>query len=292
MALAGASALAAALASAQMVGHGMAPPARPLHARLALADAVALGTVERVELGRIAVMDARAWRGAPGPRFEVKRAPSQAPELRVGDRVLWLLRGARSPYVLLDEPRELLVIDPARAALVEDALARLLEAGDDASRRAAYLDWIDGEDAGLRAIALRALADRAAGGVPRETSLERARIALDPSRPEAVRLASASLASQHREGLALLYAGIARPDAAPPVVGISLGLGVLGQDPAVTDAVLAALSHPNPEVRRAALGPAKGVITDPRVRRAVEAALDEVDPELRRNLETTLDVVH
>ena len=71
-------------AGAQMGGHGMPSPPRPLHQRLAEADVLALGAVARVDTGRFAIADAEAWRGTPGSAFEIKRAPSAGTDGRVG----------------------------------------------------------------------------------------------------------------------------------------------------------------------------------------------------------------
>ena len=71
-----------AFAPAATAQHGLPPPARPLHARMAEADVVALGTVERVEMGRIEVTDAAVVSGEPGERLMRKRSPSREPALR------------------------------------------------------------------------------------------------------------------------------------------------------------------------------------------------------------------
>jgi hypothetical protein len=74
-----------------------APEPRPLHVQLAGVDAVAIATVAAVGLGRIQLVEARAVLGNPPATFELKRAPSAPPPLAEGDRVLLLLRGARTP---------------------------------------------------------------------------------------------------------------------------------------------------------------------------------------------------
>jgi hypothetical protein len=272
----------------------MPPPSRPLHLRLAQADVVAIGEVERVELGRIAVRGAQALRGEAGERFVIKRAPSRAPQLAAGDRALFLLQGAREPFVLVDEPRELLrLADPAREARWRDSLATLLAAGDDADAvLAAYLAWIDGDDDELRAAATRALSERRtpdAPPLPAAAALRRAAIALDPARPEAVRRASAGVACTAPEGLAALLVGVARDDVDPEVVKIALATGGLQRADGTSRATARALAHANPAVRGIGLGVAGWFAADPAVRAALErVARSDPDPALRAEAERTL----
>jgi hypothetical protein len=281
-----AAAAAPGRASAQ-IGHGLPAPARPLHVRLARADVVAIGEVERVELGRIAVRPLHVLRGAPADGFAVKRAPSRAPELAPGDRVLLLLAGARAPYVLVDEPREVVKLaDPAREELWRAALAGLVAAGDEpGALLAAYLGWIDGADDELRQSAVRALANRRADSavpLPPEVARERARIALDPARPAPVRRASATLACLAQEGLAALLAGLGRADVDPAVAQIALASGGLARADGMGDATVRALGHPSADVRRAGVGIAALLAGDASVRRALErVARSDPEEELR-----------
>jgi hypothetical protein len=90
------------------------PSKRPLHARVALADGAAIATIEAVGLGRIRVRDAIPVLGDVTPAFELKRAPWHPPALEPGDRAL-LLRGARSPYVLVDDGEETRVLADAES---------------------------------------------------------------------------------------------------------------------------------------------------------------------------------
>src|SRR5262245_33454585 len=93
---------AAAAAGAQPIGHGLPPPLRSCHERLAAADVVAVVRVERVDPGRIALRLEAALASAPPAAFEAKRSPLHPPPLASGDRALLLLRGDRPPYVLTD----------------------------------------------------------------------------------------------------------------------------------------------------------------------------------------------
>ena len=95
-------------APAQRLGvHGRLelPSGRPLHVRVALADAAAIATVDAVELGRIRVRDAVPVLGDVVAAFELKRAPSRPPALEPGDRALLILRGARPPCAPSAAPR-------------------------------------------------------------------------------------------------------------------------------------------------------------------------------------------
>lgn len=288
------SAFAAPERASAQLGHGLPPPARPLHLRLARADVVAIGEVERVDVGRIAVRPLHVLRGAPDASFAVKRAPSRAPELAAGDHALFLLAGAREPYVFVDEPREVLRFsDAAREELWRSALGALVAAGDDpAAVLAAYLAWIDGDDDELRASAVRALAERRAAGavpLPPRTALERARIALDPTRPAPVRRASASVACLADEGLAALLAGIGRADVDPAVAQIALASGGLSRADGIADATVRALAHPSSDVRRAGVGIAALVAGDGSVRRALErVARADPDEALRSDANRAL----
>jgi len=297
--------LAAGPAGAQLGPHGLRPPPRTLEERLAAADAVAVGTVESVELGRIAVRDARAVRGAPGERFAVKRDPSRPPEVEPGDRVLWILRGAREPFLLVDEPRELLIFeDAAQARRLAAALRDLESAETRRELRALYVEWIEGGDERLREHGVRALtasspagaADGAEGPLlDAELARERARAALDPGLPEAARLASARVALGDPAGLEALLAGVGHPDVHPQAVQLALGVGALlgsrtgATSEGVTEAALAALSHPSPAVRAAGVRSAAALVAEPRVREALRRlAEEESDPEVRRQARAVL----
>jgi len=292
-ALAGLAAVCVAPGARAQMGHGLPPPARPLHLRLAEADVVAIASVERVEIGRIALRDVRALRGAPGERFEIKRAPSRAPALAEGDQALFLLAGARAPYLMVDEPRELLRLsDAAQRERWQAALASLLGAGDDPDALLqAYLAWIDGDDAELREAATRALTDRRvlAVEIPPAVAVRRAAIALDAGRPEEVRRSSAGVASLTLEGVAALLAGMARADIDPAVAQIALASGGMQRAPGMPAATARAVAHANPEVRRAGLALAGWFAADPAVRAAVErVAKSDPDPDLRTQAERAL----
>lgn len=271
-----------ALAPAASAQHGLPKPPRPLHVRLAEADIVALGKIERVEMGRIDVTNAVALRGEPGDRFRLKRSPSQPPGLAPGERVLLLLRGARTPYLLVDEPRE--ILKPAseeEAALWQAALGELLGAEGEAAQRDVYLDWVDGPDDELRQAATRALADRRASTlpIPPEMARERARIALDPGRPLAVRRASAGIACQDPAGTRILLAGLGTPGLDPAVVQLTLALGASQGLEGLQPALVAALRSPDPEIVAAAIPTAAFAASGPEVRAELARIAEQGESE-------------
>ena len=180
---------------------------RPLHALAASADAIALGTIESVSEGRIQVREVIAIEGAVPAELELKRAPSNPPAFSPGDHVLLLLRGARSPYVLADEPRESVVVPPGgndrwTVALrtFQDARTKPVELRD------LYFTWLDGDDNVLRDLGLRGLYDPAAPFQPMPPALgaESARRALDPAYSAEIRRARAAVAVLSTEGYAVL----------------------------------------------------------------------------------------
>ena len=117
---------------------------RPLLARLDLADAVAIASVERVELGRVHLRDAEVLIGSVPGSFELKRAPSSPPPLAPGERALLLLRGARSPYLLVDAPAELRKLpDAAAEGRWRGAVLALSEKRGDPALLELYLAWLD-----------------------------------------------------------------------------------------------------------------------------------------------------
>jgi hypothetical protein len=252
--------------------HGLPPAARPLHVRLQEADVVAIGTVERVETGRVDVAEAVVLRGGADDRFRLKRSPARPHGLAAGERVVLLLRGARTPYVLVDEPREIRRLpDAAEEARWRSALEALLAADDPAAQRDVYLAWIDGPDDELRQAASRALADRRSQPlpVPPELARERARIALDPARPQAVRRASAGVAGQHPAGTAALLAGLG-DGVDPGVTQLALALGAMQRAEGFTPALVSALRSSDPAVVEAAIPAATLSASGPGVRAELE----------------------
>ena len=144
--------LAPGPAAAQGIGHPVPPGQRPFHDRVAQLDVAAVVRVERVDEGRIDVVREAALAGAPPERFLVKRSPLSPPPLATGDRALLLLRGERPPYVLADQPFEVIRLEgDAMVARWSEAVRQVVAKRDaPAALVAVYLDWIDGGPETLR----------------------------------------------------------------------------------------------------------------------------------------------
>jgi hypothetical protein len=275
--------------AAAQLGHGTATGPRPLHLRLAAADVVAIATIEDVRDDRVALRDARVLRGDAPPQFELKRAPSKGIPYAVGLTVLLPLRGARSPYVLVDDARELVVLrDEAARAAWSDGVQALLAAGDDREALLdVYLAWLAGADEPLREAAGAALVDPRAQLVPvsADRAVERARAALGPALPAPARRVSAILAAGRPEGAAALVPGLADPGADPQVLETALRGAVRWRLPALDDALLAGLAHANPAVRRAAVKAIETAGSPPGLARLPEVARQDADEGVRREAE-------
>jgi hypothetical protein len=142
----------AGAAGAQPTGHPIPPGPRAFHVRLSAVDVLAVVRIERIDEGRIAVRLEDALAGSPPEAFEVKRSPLRPPPLAMGDRALLLLRGDRPPYVLADEPSEVIrLTDDAMAARWSAAARAVLASRDDpAALAAVYADWTLHGPASLR----------------------------------------------------------------------------------------------------------------------------------------------
>jgi hypothetical protein len=285
-------------ARAQLVGlggHPMPSGPRPPHALSAESDAAAIGTIDAVELGRIRVRDALSLYGDVPPRFELKRAPSNPPKLEAGQRVLLLLRGARSPYLVVGDEREQLgaVADGAEARL-GPALRALHDAVADPTRlRDLYLGWSDGGDTVLRSLAQRGLTapDAPFLPLPPEIVVPRARRALDPTLPTPRRLDAAAIAVLSPQGAAALLGGVpvAGDPAGTQVLELALAGGLLReQGPAVEAALLRCLASPDAAVRRVALRYARGIATPPLRQAVARLAAGDPDPGVKQAAVETL----
>lgn len=241
------------------VGHPLPERPRSLAERLERADAVALVTVESVGTARLRVRREELLLGETPERFTVKRAPAAPPPLAEGDRAILLLRGARPPYVLVDEPSETIrLADASAEARWLRALRTLRDHAARPERLAeAYASWIDEGPETLRQLGFWALVERFAadpegfGAIARE----RARAAADPALPAEARRRSAALATRTGGGTgALLEALAAQPEAAEPgVVETALREGARHERPELERALRATLGHESAPVRRAAL---------------------------------------
>lgn len=290
--------LAAAPAAAQHpLGHPLpdaVPGVRPLHERLPRADAAAIAVVERVDPGRLEVAEAVAVLGELPERFAVKRRPSTPPPLQRGDRAVLLLRGARPPYVLVDEPSEVLVLEsPADATRWLAALSELDAAQPDPDRLVAlYGEWLEGPSATLRRAALAGLADERPGFRPLpDDVVERiVELAVAPDAEHATRLRAAVLASAVPEAQDVLLARLPGGAGADvEVLGAALRRGLLTRHPGTAGAVERALAHDDPSVRKAALGLTVSLARQPGIVAAVtRLAASDPDEGVRAAAERAL----
>jgi hypothetical protein len=293
-------AAAAALLAAPAPGAAQAvhpdPPERhprALHLRLAECDALALARVEAALPGRIQLTLLAALRGQLPPRFELKRAPSAPPPLAPGERALLLLRGARSPYLLVDRPDELWKLEGGESerALAE-AVAALDAAGSRPAEQAAvYAGWLGSGDAPLARAAAQGVAGDAAllAVAPPDLAVRLADAALDA--PDAALREAASRAAAHDPAvLRRVLAGLPGAAADAEVVTRALAAGLRQQPEAARAAALRALAHPSSSVRLAALRLGSLLAADPALRAeltrlASEDADEEVRLAARRGLE-------
>ncbi|MGI9432667.1 MAG: hypothetical protein ACR2PQ_10655 [Myxococcota bacterium] len=240
-------------------GHPLPRQVRPLHERLAVADAVAVATIGEVQTGRIELLDVSSLLGNVPQRAQLKRSPSLPLEVSAGDRVLLLLRGARSPYLSVDAPRETVVLsDPADEARWSEAIRTLDAAREQPEAWAEiYSGWLDSDSGSLRDLALASLADVRAPFQPLPGSLfaARAAAAWDPARSLEVRRTSAQLAALQAGGAAVLASHAARcdPELDPEIFVYSVTSAVRYRAPDREPALLCALSQPLASIRLSAL---------------------------------------
>jgi hypothetical protein len=286
--------LVAPSARAQMGFHPMPKPPAPLHERIAQADVVAVGRIEAVEPGRLRVGDAVVVSGGADARFEVKRAPASPPPLEAGQSALLVMRGARSPYVLVGEARETTALaDASSAPRVAEAVAELVRArADEASLRELYFAWLDADVAVLREWAVLGLVaeNQPLRPLPGDLLERAARSALDPARSPEARRGFAEVAVRSREGAALLVAKVpgSVSESDPQVASLALMAG-RGFDLAETPAALSrTLRHERVEVRRAGISIARSFELEA-VRAELErTAANDPEEELRNEARRTL----
>lgn len=307
------SAVLAALALAQaaaappgaapgVAGHGAQIPflaTRPVHARIALADAAVAATVERVETGRIYVRDAVPVFGSAPAAFSLKRGPSRPPGLVPGERYLLLLRGARAPYGLVDSAEEIVRLDgEATEAAWIRAVQDALSAPHGASLASLYTSWLASGTASLERAAVRGLFEEDVAPLPPEGAARLMEIAAGPARPDTdrgMRFVAALAALRSPAGQAALLerlsTGGGDPD--PEVLGMALrGAAVahsLGRGTDPKPAMLGALRHASAEVRGAALAAVVAAAADPEIQAELaHMAGADPDPELRERARRTL----
>lgn len=272
----------APLARAQ---HPLPSAGRPLHLRIAAADVVAVATIGTIDEGRIQVRDATILRGTAAKSFEIKRSPGHPPPFVTGVPAVLLLRGARPPYVLVDEPREVIVpSDAAGAQRWTEALRALFAAGDDPDKLLhTYLLWLDGDDETLREAAAAAFSDARAPFLPLgpKDAIDRANAAIDPRRSATNRRTSALLAATNPAGAEALLAGVPGPAEDAQVVAMALRATTSAPRDRREAALLRALASDDPAMRRAALMSASLVWTEAVAAKVAEIAKSDPDAGLR-----------
>jgi hypothetical protein len=235
--------------------------------------------------GRVEIRDATLLRGNAPASFEIKRSPAKPLPFATGVPAVLLLRGARSPYVLVDEPREIVLLrDVADAKRWTDALQALEAASAEPNRLLQiYLAWLDGDDEKFREAAGAALSDFRAPFLPlgREDALLRARAALDPGRPAPTRRVSAMLAMTQADGAAALVEGIPGEAADPQLIATALRAVIPVARERRVAALLRALADEERDVRRAALSAAPALWSDAVAARVATMAASDPDPQVR-----------
>jgi hypothetical protein len=282
-------------ARAQRLGvHGRLglPSERPLHVRVALADAAAIATIEAVGLGRIRVRDAIPVLGDVAAAFELKRAPSRPPALEPGDRALLILRGARPPYILVDDGDETRTLFGAASEVLWREALREVHRSLGAGLLDVYRSWLDGAQAPLRRAAVIGLGDPEAPfqPLPPLVADRLALLAIDPDADLELRRLSGRVATQSEVGRRALLVRLPGGDGADSqVLAQALRIATVEASPGAGDALQRALRHPRVDIRLSALriGPifdgdaaARGEFErlaaedpDPRVRAAALRAL-------------------
>ena len=282
--------LVLAFAPTARAQHPLPPGPRPLHLRIAAADIVAVGMVGAITDGRVEIRDATVLRGDAPASFEIKRSPAKPLPFATGVPAVLLLRGARSPYVLVDEPREIVLLRDAADATRWTAALQALEAASAEPNRLLqiYLAWLDGDDENLRDAAGAALSDFRAPFLPlgREDALLRARAALDPKRAAPTRRVSALLAVTQADGAAALVEGIPGEAADPQVIATALRAVIPVAREQRVAALLRALADEERDVRRAALNAAPTLWTDAVAARVATMATSDPDPQARADAQS------
>jgi hypothetical protein len=284
--------LASAAPSAAQRGHGVrGPTERALHIQLMASDLVAIGSVQDVAPGRIRIGDLRAVEGEIGGSIELKRSPSRPPGLEAGARVVLLLRGARSPYLLVPSAEEVLRIadDPGEARMIT-ALRDLREAlADPAALVERYHAWLTGSEEDLRSLAETALVNPSPPLERLDPSYVQTLvgIATDPALPLDERRAAARVAGSTESGVAALLAVLpfeGRADTDPQLLREVLRLGALRASPEINGALIRSLRHERAEIRQTALGMGPIMTRVPALRAEVERLAREDPSESVRRL--------
>jgi hypothetical protein len=249
-----------------------------------------------VELGRIHVRGARPVLGRVPEIFELKRAPSRPPRLRPGSRVVLILTGARSPYLLVSTADEIIPVPDAGTERTWTKALRALDAVKDRPARLEelYFAWLIGAEEALRPAASLGLRDSEAAFRPlsaqRVASL--VDLATDAALTPTRRRAAAEVAASQREGADSLLMRLPRPadEADALLLSDTLRRGALLRSGQVTPALARCLTHPRPEIRRAALRFGSLLTADEAGRAELErVAQEDPVPEIQQAAARVLD---
>ncbi|MCP3984885.1 MAG: hypothetical protein GY723_10885 [bacterium] len=272
---------------------------RPLQARVALADLVVVAEIVGLSDGRIEAVSANRLKGTAPDRFEIKRRGSAGPPLAIQDRALLLLRGARSPFVLVDEPAETirLLDTPGEDAWTQAITDVLTHRNNPSVLASAMLEWIDEGPAALRDTALISLGPllAASDALRDEIALDRAAAAARSELPAEARAISAKLAGECEIGQDRLVAELAGADGLEASsLALALRLGSLRGHADLETLYRRALDSNDPELRRVA---ARDPATALKIGQFAENALTrlaEEDPDqlVRRAARKTLTRMH
>lgn len=293
--------LISASAEAQ-VGHPSAGRPRAIHERLDASDRVIRIRVGAISEGRIAVEEATPLVGEATAPFEIKRSPLRPPPLVEGDEAIVFLRGARPPYVLVDEPGEVIRLghagagEEARIQRWGDAIGALAAGREESAALAeTYLDWIDGGPVSLRALGANGILDL----IERDPSLsagigaERVAHVVDPAAAIDARRISARLAAANPRSSAALCEAVASSKLALDAALTEITLRACGRarSPAAITLLERAGGHQDVTLRGAAVRSLALIATTaPERTLALAKQLAENDPDssVRRAAERML----
>jgi len=272
---------------------------RPLQDRLGQADLIVVADIVALSPGRIEVAVVSPLAGAAPDRFEVKRRRSSPPPLAVDDRALLLLRGARAPYVLVDEPAETirLVGAPGEKTWTEAVQAVLAHRDDPSTLAVRMLGWIDDGPAALRDTALVSLLPllEASEGLRDEVALERAAAAARSELPDEARAISAQLAGRSKHGMDQLVAELSRAeDLEATSLALAVRFGSLRDHPELAALYHRALRSNDPELRRVAAQDANAAlhVGESAMSALTRIAADDPDELVRKAARNSLNRLH
>ncbi|MAE93795.1 MAG: hypothetical protein CL910_03970 [Deltaproteobacteria bacterium] len=272
---------------------------RPLQERLTQADVIAVVEVAGFPPGRIDVTTREALLGELPAHFAIKRSRSTPPPLAVGDRALVPLRGARPPYVLVDQPAETIRLTDATAETRwADAVRGTLREQENPDALAdLMLGWVDQGPAALRDTAFASLLPllRASPALLERVALDRAKAATAEEGTRDARAVSAMLARMSPAGLDRLIQGLAGGSPLEETgLSVALRAGALANHAELPRLFARAVRAENAELRRAAVRNPSVIAVLGASGEAQLRQLAEEDPDeaVRRAANETLGRLH